>query len=134
MIGTTAGATMAPRLLPALKRPVAKARSLRGNHSATVLIEAGKFADSPRPRTKRATPKPNADRANAWAMEARLQTTMATANPRFVPTRSRMRPATSRPRAYAAWKAVTMYPYSTSFQPMERCRSGARMPRTCRST
>jgi len=38
MIGTTIGAMTAPMFVPALKRPVANARSRRGNHSATVLI------------------------------------------------------------------------------------------------
>ena len=40
--GTTAGTTMAPMLAPELKTPVARARSLLGNHSATVLMQAGK--------------------------------------------------------------------------------------------
>ena len=56
--GTTAGAMIAPTLVPALKRPVAKARSFFGNHSATDLIAAGKLAASPRPSAKRAAPKP----------------------------------------------------------------------------
>ena len=41
--GTVNGATIAPTFEPALKMPVAKARSFFGNHSATVLIAAGKF-------------------------------------------------------------------------------------------
>jgi hypothetical protein len=49
---------MAPTFEPALKMPVASARSFFGNHSATVLIAAGKLPDSPRPRRKRATLKP----------------------------------------------------------------------------
>ena len=35
------GAIVAPILVPELKMPVAKARSFRGNHSATALIAAG---------------------------------------------------------------------------------------------
>ena len=54
--GTQIGATMAPMFVPELKIPVAKARSLFGNHSATVLIDAGKFAASPTPSRKRAKP------------------------------------------------------------------------------
>ena len=44
------GARMAPTLVPELKMPVASERSLCGNHSATVLMAAGKLPDSPRPR------------------------------------------------------------------------------------
>ena len=36
--------------------PVASERSFCGNHSATVLIAAGKLPDSPSPRKKRANP------------------------------------------------------------------------------
>jgi len=43
--------------VPELKIPVANARSLRGNHSATALIAAGKFPASPSPRTNLAMPK-----------------------------------------------------------------------------
>ena len=43
IIGTTSGATSAPMFVPELKIPVASARSFFGNHSATVLIAAGKF-------------------------------------------------------------------------------------------
>ena len=42
--GTTSGVTIAPTFVPALKMPVASARSRRGNHSATVLIDAGETA------------------------------------------------------------------------------------------
>ena len=38
------GAATAPTLLPALKMPVARARSLTGNHSATLLMAGGKVA------------------------------------------------------------------------------------------
>src|SRR5882672_6382895 len=71
--GTVSGATMAPTLDPALNKPVAKARSFLGNHSAVVLIAAGKFPDSPTPRAARATPKPKAERASACDIAATLQ-------------------------------------------------------------
>ena len=58
MIGTTIGVITAPMFVPALKRPVANARSRRGNHSATVLIAAGKFPDSPSPSRNRTNRKP----------------------------------------------------------------------------
>ena len=61
MIGTTIGVMIAPMFVPALKRPVANARSERGNHSATVLMAAGKLPDSPRPRAKRAAMNPATD-------------------------------------------------------------------------
>ncbi len=77
--GTTSGATIAPTLVPALKMPVAKARSFFGNHSATDLIAAGKLAASPSPSAKRAAPKPNGVRASAWAIAATLQNTSAAA-------------------------------------------------------
>ena len=48
------GVTIAPILEPALNTPVANARSFFGNHSATVLIAAGKLPDSVRPRNARA--------------------------------------------------------------------------------
>jgi hypothetical protein len=79
--------------------PVAKARSFFGNHSATDLMEAGKLPASPSPRAKRTTPKPRGVRAKAWAIVARLQKTMAAANPSRVPNRSRSPPTTSMPRA-----------------------------------
>src|ERR1035437_8365755 len=68
--GTVRGATTAPIFDPELKIPVACARSLRGNHSATVLMQAGKFADSPNPSRVRATPNVNALVAHACIMAA----------------------------------------------------------------
>src|SRR3954453_20909274 len=64
--GTTSGTITAPIFAPELKIPVAWARSLLGNHSATVLMHAGKFAASPNPRNARATPNAKAEAANAW--------------------------------------------------------------------
>ena len=57
--GTSSGATRAPTLLPALKMPVARARSFLGNHSLTVLTAAGKLPPSASPRAKRAALKPS---------------------------------------------------------------------------
>src|SRR3954463_3703579 len=45
--GTVSGAMTAPMFVPELKMPVANARSRLGNHSAVVLIAAGKLPDSP---------------------------------------------------------------------------------------
>ena len=118
------GVISAPMLVPELKMPVAKARSLRGNHSATVLIDAGKLPASPRPSRKRASAKPAAappsvtnetpvfssrlrvgncsqgtESAKAWPTAATLHRTMAIVKPFFVPSLSITRPARSRPIA-----------------------------------
>src|SRR6185503_2241773 len=77
--GTMAGATMAPTLAPELKIAVAKARSLRGNHWATVLMAEGKFPPSPRPRATRAPKNPPTLATRAWPSAARLQAAIDTA-------------------------------------------------------
>ncbi len=59
--GTTSGVTSAPTFVPELKMPVASARSRFGNHSATVLIDAGKLPASPSPSRKRIAMKPATD-------------------------------------------------------------------------
>src|SRR6059036_2197996 len=61
--GTTSGVTSAPMFVPELKIPVASARSFLGNHSATVLIAAGKLPDSPIPSAALAIPNWNGVRA-----------------------------------------------------------------------
>src|SRR5882724_2970255 len=63
--GTMSGVRIAPVLVPALKMPVARARSSLGNHSPTVLMAPGKLADSPRPRSARAAEKAAVVRARA---------------------------------------------------------------------
>src|SRR5215475_12455362 len=102
--GTVIGVITAPMFVPALKTPVANARSPRGNHSATVLIAAGKLPDSPRPSSKRTKMKPATEEeyarpnapSNAAAagpkrdtsaadIAARDQMTIASANPRLMP-------------------------------------------------
>ena len=67
---------IAPMFVPALKMPVDNARSFFGNHSATVLILAGKFPDSPSPSEKRATKKLLSELHSAWPIEATLQNHM----------------------------------------------------------
>src|SRR2546430_10980688 len=42
----TCALPISPVFVPALKMPVASARSFLGNHSATALMAPGKFADS----------------------------------------------------------------------------------------
>ena len=70
---------MAPTFAPALKIPVASARSFLGNHSATVLMLAGKTPDSPKPNADRATIKLVKELPMACPIEARLQNTMDSA-------------------------------------------------------
>jgi len=80
--GIMSGARTAPTFVPAFNMPVAKARSRRGNHSATVFIAAGKFPDSPSPRPKRATQKPTrlkAGRTSACIMPKKLHMAMDSA-------------------------------------------------------
>ncbi len=125
--GTTSGVMTAPTLVPELKMPVASARSRLGNHSATLLIAAGKLPPSPRPSAKRAAMKPATEGvvtnptvasrlaaagpnvvASAQATAARLHTIRASAYPALVPTLSISRPASISPIAYAVWNAKTM--------------------------
>ena len=79
MNGTVSGAIIAPILAPELKIPVAKALSFFGNHSATVLIAAGKFPASVNPKAPLATKKPRVPVANACATAATLQRAVANA-------------------------------------------------------
>src|ERR1035441_10237557 len=53
-------------------------RSLCGNHSAVVLMAAGKLPDSPMPRQARAMPNCNTVLASAWPMAERLHKAMMT--------------------------------------------------------
>src|SRR5467141_1322328 len=97
--GTMSGVRIAPVLVPALKMPVARARSSLGNHSPTLLMAPGKLADSPRPSSARAAAKATVVRASAWPIAARLHTTTAVAKPRRTPTRSSHHPAIRKPSA-----------------------------------
>ena len=79
MKGTASGATIAPTFVPALKMPVASARSFFGNHSAVALMAAGKFPDSPKPSAARAAANPATVLAKAADIAARLHHTIAAA-------------------------------------------------------
>jgi hypothetical protein len=94
--GTTAGATIAPTLVPALNRLVAKARSRFGNHSATALIAAGKLPPSPSPRAMRARKNPRTLPTRACPRAAILQAKMDTAYPTLLPNLSTNQPKNSR--------------------------------------
>ena len=82
--GMTRGAPTAPTSEPELKIPVARARSFFGNHSATVLIAAGKFPASVMPSANRATPNPSTEPASACAIDARLHVATNSGYPRLV--------------------------------------------------
>src|SRR5438034_791489 len=64
------GARMAPTFEPALTTPIASARSFLGNHSARVLVAAGKAGDSVTPRSALGAAEPKAERTVAWSMGA----------------------------------------------------------------
>src|SRR6476661_2565258 len=98
---------MAPILEPELKMPVARALSFLGNHSAVVLIAAGKLPDSVKPKAALATKKPRVDFTKACPIAAILQATIATAYPSLLPHLSIRRPTPSSPMAYDTWKAMT---------------------------
>ncbi len=77
MPDTITGDIIAPTVEPELNSPVAKALSFLGNHSATLFTAAGKLADSPNPRAKRADTKPITLLAVACAIAEILQITIA---------------------------------------------------------
>src|ERR1017187_352476 len=108
--GTTAAGSMLPTLAPELKMLVARARSFLGNHSATVLIQAGKLAASQIPRRNMAAPKCIAECAKPGNMAAVLHNTMAIANALRVPSQSVNHPATTIPIPYPHLKAVEILP------------------------
>src|SRR5215831_3547865 len=104
------GTTIAPTFVPALKMPVASARSRDGNHSAIVLMAAGKLPDSPRPSEKRARLNCSVVRASDVAIADRLHTEIDNAYPSRVPILSSNRPANRKPSAYAAVNHETSAP------------------------
>jgi hypothetical protein len=79
MAGISAGATIAPTLVPELNSAVASARSLRGNHSATALMADGKLPPSPKPSATRALMKPETLPTSACPIAAKLQAAIDTA-------------------------------------------------------
>jgi hypothetical protein len=97
--GTLTAATKTPTFVPALKIPVASARSFFGNHSATVLMQAGKLPASPNPSANLATLNPATVLTSAWPMAATLQSSTDKEKPLRVPSQSITRPAISRPMA-----------------------------------
>ena len=90
------GTKMPPTLDPELNKPVASARSFLGNHSATVLMAAGKLPPSPRPSKMRTRKNPAMLVTSAWLMEASPQNAQAITKPQRKPMTSITRPMTSR--------------------------------------
>ena len=92
MAGMIRGVTIAPMLVPALNRPVAKARSFLGNHSAMAFTPPGKAPPSPTPRATRAAMNPVVERAKAFDMCASCQIRKARPKPNRAPSLSITRP------------------------------------------
>src|SRR6476661_11209355 len=89
---TSSGAIAPPIDEPLSKSATAQPRSFFGNHSATALVAAGQFADSPAPRRKRKNAKlrkPPASDVSIAAIEYQM-TVMV--RPLRVPMRSIKRP------------------------------------------
>src|SRR6478672_741809 len=82
------GATTAPTAVPALIIPMAVARSLNGNHSATARVAAGKPPPSPTPSKNRLAASMAKFSASPWLAQAIDQNTIIRKNPRRVPRAS----------------------------------------------
>ena len=92
MIGTRKGAIMAPTLEPALKMPMASARSRLGNHSVAAARVQGNRPDSPSPIGMRTQVKPRVLVTSACAIWAMVQMVTAMLPPTLAPKRSTTRP------------------------------------------
>src|SRR2546430_13230094 len=73
---TESPARITPTFVPALKMPVASARSLAGNHSATALMLAGNTPDSPKPSAIRAMKKLESERSEEHTSELQSQSNL----------------------------------------------------------
>src|SRR4051794_29367630 len=82
----TGGAITEAAFTPALKIPVASARSSCGNHSDIAFVQDGKIAPSKNPSIVRQTPNCAAPVTVACSKDAIDQAAAATARPVFVPT------------------------------------------------
>src|SRR5919106_3444865 len=85
---TSIGATAPPMDEPLSNSATAQPRSFFGNHSATALVAAGQFADSPAPSRKRKNAKlrsPPASEVNIAAIEYQMTVIV---RPLRVPIRS----------------------------------------------
>src|SRR5580658_6905268 len=103
------GAIAPPIDEPVSKQAVARARSRFGNHSATALVAAGQFADSPAPRKNRNVAKLAKPFARDVSMETIEYQITVRVRPRRVPMRSIRRPNTVCPMEYATLKASAIF-------------------------
>ena len=116
--GTTSGVTIAPTFVPGVEDPRRERALARRKPLGDRLDrrrEIPRLAEAER-EARRAESR-GGSRASACDIAARLHTTTAPANPRRVPMRSMIRPATRNPSAYAIVNHETMSPYCCSFQP-----------------
>ena len=77
--GTASGVMIAPTLEPALKMPMASARSRLGNHSLVAASAAGKVPASPSAISRRAPISPRVVVKAAWSMCPAAQIVTASA-------------------------------------------------------
>ena len=116
--GTVSGATTAPTFAPALKMPVASARSLR-KPPATPLIAAGSFPLRPGPGERGRIRTAAASGERAVTMPAMLQSVNATAYRPHAKAIHQL-PGEESDQHAAALKAATMLPHWSSVQPISR--------------
>src|SRR5215471_15606398 len=107
---TVAKETITPTFVPELNKPVANARSFCGNHIATALIDAGKFAASAIPRKNRTTANPTTVATNPCAAAINDHKISAPAKLAFTPKRSIAVPTREGNAAYAAVNANVTQP------------------------
>src|SRR5215469_17455063 len=86
------GATTAPTAVPPLMIPIAVARSLTENHSATARVAAGNPPPSPRPSRNRLAASMAKLIASPWLRHEIDQNSMISVNPRLVPRASESLP------------------------------------------
>src|ERR1051325_10259265 len=91
---TSNGAMAPPTDDPLSNKATAQPRYFLGNHSATALVAAGQFADSPAPRRKRKKAKLRSPPASDVSIAAIEYQMTVIVRPFRVPIRSINRPAT----------------------------------------
>ena len=95
MIETTGAAAIEPSAVPALKMPMANARSRMGNHSLTARTPPVKLPGSNTPSMNRKKENWPTVPAKMWSMLVTDHPVTKTMNPRRVPMKSTMRPLTA---------------------------------------
>ena len=95
MIDTIGAAAIEPKAVPALKMPMASARSRMGNHSLTARTPPVKLPGSNTPSRNRKKENWPTVPAKTCSMLATDQPETKTMNPRRVPMKSMTRPLTA---------------------------------------